>query len=326
MAGAAALLLISASVAAPWQEDEEDEGDSGDPPTLTITSDEADGEVLIGNQVRLTASLSGGTGDYDGDYLNEVTWSWSCPADAGDPSLWHELDSQFLSGGDAEFDVCADMVGAIVFHGVARTDLHATPQASVNLNILGPNAVTVSTLPAVGSTNTQDMEQTCLFHFRRDGEEIGRECPIEGIVQEKISHDRDWTLPGWQYHHWWNGDWRPTLANAPTTTFYFNTDPDPDDDIPLNVGVDSKAGLIDAHLLSPPFAARPDGSIVPPSEVQQLRLHLPKVCGGHKIIDTTGGWRVQVRKQNATTIEFEFDLMPQEPVTETQPPPPGGNP
>ena len=290
-----------------YGDEDDDGGDDGDPPVLTVTTDEEDDEVLIGNRIRLTATMTGAEGE---DYLNGATWSWRCPE--VEPAAWHALGGeQYVPNGAATYDSCEALVGTKIYRCVGRTDLHRELVATKTVKILGPNKFVPQLTEPDDSQYPNEISQLIIFRFYRDGEEIGKECPIEGIFRERIWEDKKPYLEDWQYKAWWNGEWRP--QRRATDTFYFNKDAG-SDDIPLNVGVDKNWRTFSPEGINL-FNRKPVGKILLPSHVQKVRLWLPTTCWEYTSITSKNGWRINDVKKSDTTIEFERTKMPVPPHT-----------
>ena len=289
-------------------------------------------EILVGHTSVLTGTLTS-----DGnDVITGFEWYWSCPEK---PDERHAVENRWVldetddAGWESALFFPEPEVGVRTYHFVGTRNSGKKVEGETSVTILAPNKVRAQQLTVDGSEAPQVISQIILYRFSRDGQEIGRDCPVSGFLQEKISVDKNSWRKGWQYRHWWGGKWHPaTPAEIAETaeTFYFNVDVDPEqEEIPLNVGVDRQefnpGAYADANDGASVqdwidyFEGLPVGHYMTPSHSQQVQLSLSKVCGGVERLPTHNGWRLDPRKTSETTISFGRTLMFVEPITYGQP-------
>ena len=263
--------------------------------TVTVTAEKS--EVLIGNTVTLTATV---TGDDVGD-ISLAYWSWACP-DRGDLSRY-PLGSQRLDeGGRSTITDCQAMVGTKRYYcGVANDD-GTIFEGTADVTILGPDKIVPRKGPADG-TAFPLMRQPIYFELSRDGEPIGKDCCIDAEFQERGRGDLRIGEEGWQYGEW--TPWPPPPGYDPTV-FYF--------DCEENRGVDWKVYYLPIPDEWPIFRSKPQGSLLGYSLVQQVRVIIPTVCGGRRAYEAKPGWRIEPRKGPGDTVEWQHTPMPVEPA------------
>ena len=261
-------------------------------------------EVMVGHSVKLTASVEG----LEGDYVNIVGWSWSCPER---PDELNRISAaHYTPDGLAVGTFCETEVGTRIYHCYLRTDLGREFTATKSVKVLAPTKILAITYPPDG-TQFPHIEQVVRFEFSRDGKQIGTDCCVDAEIQESFAFDTNPYQKGWQLSKW--TEWVPP-HHISSPNFRW--------DCENAWGHDLKQVHLPQATVGP-FRQFEHGDLLRPSYLQRIRLGIDKVCGGKLWIVSPGnGYRVDERKYGEDGIYFDFAPWPAPPLLPGAPPPP----
>ena len=248
-------------------------------------------QVLVGHQVKLTPVLDAGSTCS----LNYTSWEWSCPQN---PNQWHSAYITGHYGDHVSVDVCETLIGTKTYRCTANYGFQQTATAEITVTILPPEKIT----PVNGAQHGfPGMSEEIYFNFTRDGQSIGG-CGVAAIFQERITYDQDVDKSGWQPS---TQGWIPAEGQPPSSTFYWRQNE--------GRGFDLKQVYWPGTFGS--YATVPEGGLLGPSVIQEVRLGLTTVCGEVEWHGSTGGWMVDMRKDGNGAFTTDFKLMPDPPAS-----------
>ena len=286
-------------------DDDPDEPSEPGPTTATAVIETVPdpAEVMVGHSVKLTASVEG----LEGDYVDTVGWSWSCPER---PDELNRISAaHYTPDGLAVGTFCETEVGTRIYHCFLRTDLGREFTATTAVKILPPNVIMAVPDPPDG-TQFPHIEQVVRFKCSRDGKQVGTDCCVDADFQERFAHDTDRAKPDWQLSEW--TEWAPPL-HITSDNFRW--------DCENAWGRDLKQADLPPESVGT-FRRYRNGDLLRASYVQQVRLGIDKVCGGKTWVKVRGGFRVDERKLGEDRIYFHYTPMPAPPLQPSAPPPP----